>query len=88
MTIPARHTPGLGVSEAFAMGRATAAAEPIPDSTMTAHATVAISVGQLSAQRSPAVPTRAHQSGGQPTSRPAHGQALDRAPPQTGAGTA
>jgi hypothetical protein len=64
------------------MGRAPAAAEPIPDSTMTPAGTVAISVGQLSAQRPPAVPTREHQSGGQPTTCPAHGQALDRAPPQ------
>ena len=71
------------------MGRATAAAEPIPVSTMTAAATVAISVGQLSAQRPPAVPTREHQSGGQPTSsRPAHGRALDRGPPRPGADVA
>lgn len=64
------------------MGRATAAAEPIPVSTMATPVTAAISVGQLSAQRSPAVPTRAHQFDGQPTnSRPAHGRALDRAPP-------
>jgi len=50
---------------------------------MTAIA--AISVGQLAAQRSAAVPTREHQSGGQPTShRPAHGRALDRAPPGVG----
>ena len=65
------------------MRRCTAAAAPIPDSTMTAIA--AISVGQLAAQRSAAVPTREHQSGGQPTShRPAHGRALDRAPPGAG----
>jgi hypothetical protein len=71
------------------MGRATAAAEPIPVSTMTPTGTVAISVGQLSAQRPPAVPTREHQSGGQPTSsRPTHGRALDRAPPQPGADVA
>ncbi len=63
------------------MRRAPAAAEPIPVSTMTAPATAAISMGQLSAQSPPAVPTRAHQSGGQPTSRPAHDRVLERAPP-------
>ncbi len=66
------------------MRRAPAAAAPIPVSTMTTdHDMAAISMGQLAAQRSPAVPTRVHQSGGQPTSsRPAHGRALDRSPPQ------
>ena len=65
------------------MRRAPAAAAPIPVSTMAVdHGMDAFSMGQLAAQRSPAVPTREHQSGGQPTSdRPAHGQALDRGPP-------
>ena len=66
------------------MRRAPAAAEPIPVTTMTPPGTVAISVGQLSAQPPPAVPTRVHQSGGQPTSRPAHHRTLDRAPPTIG----
>lgn len=65
------------------MRRAPAAAEPIPVTTMTASAIAAISMGQLSAQSPPAVPTREHQSGGQPTSRPAHDRALERSPPRT-----
>ncbi len=78
---PGPGRPGLGAVEDPVMRRAPAAAEPIPVSTMTATAIAAISMGQLSAQRPPAVPTRVHHSGGQPTSRPVHGRALDRAPP-------
>jgi len=38
----------------------------------TPRGTAAISVGHLAAQRSPAVETRVHQSGGQSRIRPAH----------------
>ena len=52
-----------------------------------AQPTGALSQGQLSANCRTAAPTRAHQSGGQPTSpAPAHGRALTRPPPwRTGA---
>ena len=75
-------SPGLGAGEVFAMRRAPAAAAPIPVSTMTPTGTAAISVGQPAAQRSTAIPTREHQSGGQPNPDcPTHGRALERSPP-------
>jgi hypothetical protein len=74
------HRPGLGVSEDPAMRRAPAAAAPTLEKIVPPIG--ALSMRQPAAQRSPATPTRVHQSGGQPTSsRPAHGRALDRAPP-------
>jgi hypothetical protein len=71
------------MSEHPVMRRAPAAAAPIPVTTMTAPATAAISMGHPAAQRPPATPTRAHQSGGQPTSRPAHHRTLNHSPPLT-----
>jgi hypothetical protein len=70
------------VSEASTVRRDTAAAGPIPVWTMTRLRPDAISLGQLPAQRSPAVSTRVHQSGGEPTRLvPAHGRVLARPPP-------
>jgi len=73
-----------GETTFLAMGRAPAAAAPIPDGTLTPDVgTADQSVGQLAAQRSSAVPTRAHQSGGQPNPDcPAHGQHPTRSPPR------
>jgi hypothetical protein len=73
------------VSEVSTVRRGTAAAGPIPVSTMTRLAPDAISMGHLPAQRSPAVSTRVHQSGGEPARlAPAHGRGLARPPPCLG----
>ena len=80
--VPLAVAPGLGAGEAFAMGRAPAAAAPIPVPSMTPPGIAAPSLGQLAAQRSTAVSTREHQTGGQPNPVcPAHGQAPERSPP-------
>ena len=61
--------------------RATAAAGPIPVSTMPAP-TGALSEGHPPAHRRPAISTRVHQSGGQPTRPgPARGPHPARPPP-------
>src|ERR1700752_3323655 len=62
------------------MRRGTAAATRTPARTMP-HPPGAPSHGHLSANSRTAVPTRVHQSGGQPHPAPAHGRALTRPPP-------
>ena len=75
----------LARSERSTMRRGAAAAELIPDSTMRRRTPAGVArQGQPSAQRSTAVPTREHQTGGQPhhQTAPAHRRAPhNRAPP-------
>ena len=75
-----RDGPGRGLDHAPGHRRCRAGPRLI-----LAQATGVFSQGHLSANCRTAVPTRAHQSGGQPTSpAPAHGRALTRSPPLPG----
>ena len=74
-----RHRAGPGRGPHHAPGHRRRRTDP---RLSNAQPTGALSQGHLSANCRTAVETRAHQSGGQPTSpAPAHGRALTRSPP-------
>ena len=75
-----RHGAGPGRGHHHAPGHRRRRADP---RLILAQATGPFSEGHLPANCRTAVGTRAHQSGGQPTSpAPAHGRALTRSPPE------